>query len=116
MLGGLHDSAQDQTTVEQERMFRKPTKALMAELQRFVFRRGIFVEAREFDDGLLFVRKPRGRMKKFGIRRSFEVFLRRDNRRVHFYTVTCGSEDEQKLQVAVDFPEKALLRAAEAAL
>lgn len=97
-------------------MFEKPTKALMTALQRFVFRHKIFVEAREFDDGLIFVREPKGRAKKFGPRRNFEVFLRRQKRRVHFYTMTCGSADEKESQVSIDFPEKALLRPAEAAL
>lgn len=97
-------------------MFEKPTKVLMSELQRFVFRHKIFVEAREFDDGLIFVREPKGRAKKFGPRRNFEVSLRREKRRAHFYTVTCGSADQEKSQVSIDFPEKALLRAAEAAL
>ena len=45
-------------------MFAKPTKALMTTLQRFVFRHEIFVEAREFDDGLIFVREPKGRARK----------------------------------------------------
>lgn len=97
-------------------MFEKPTKVLMSDLQRFVFRHKIFVEAREFDDGLIFVREPKGRAQKFGPRRNFEVSLRREKRRVHFYTVTCGSADQEKSQVSIDFPEKALLRAAEAAL
>ncbi len=93
-----------------------PTKVLMSHLQRFVFRHKIFVEAREFDDGLFFVREPKGRTKKFGPRRHFEVFLRREKRRVHFYTMTCGSADQGKSAVSIEFPEKTLLRAAEAAL
>jgi hypothetical protein len=97
-------------------MFEKPTKALMSYLQRFVFRHKIFVEAREFDDGLLFVREPKGRTKKFGPRRHFEVSLRHEKRRVHFYTMMCGSADQKKSAVSIDFPEKTLLRAAEAAL
>ncbi len=97
-------------------MFEKPTKALMSDLQRFVFRHKIFVEAREFDDGRFFVRQPKGRGRKFGPRRHFEVSLRRENRRVHFYTMTCGSADHEKSAVSIDFPEKTLLRAAEAAL
>jgi hypothetical protein len=97
-------------------MFGKPTKALMTDLQRFVFRHKIFVEAREIGDGVIFVREPKGPAKKYGPRRSFEVSLRRQKRRVHVYTVTCGSADEHKSQVSVDFPEKALLPAAEAAL
>lgn len=88
----------------------------MTALQQFVFRHKIFVEAREFDDGFIFVREPKGRAKKFGPRRNFEVFLRRQKRRVHFYTMTCGSTDKKESQVSIDFPEKALLRAAEAAL
>ncbi len=97
-------------------MFEKPTKALMSDLQRFVFRHKIFVEAREFDDGLFFVREPKGRGRRFGPRRHFEVSLRREKRRVHFYTVTCGSSDQEKSAVWIDFPEKTLLHAAEAAL
>jgi hypothetical protein len=97
-------------------MFEKPTKVLMSDLERFVFRHDIFVEAREFDDGLFFVRKPKGRRRKYGPRRNFEVSLRRGKRRVHFYTVTCGSTDQEKSQISIDFPEKVLLRAAEAAL
>ena len=97
-------------------MFEKPTKALMTDLERFVFRHRIFVEAREFDDGTIFVREPTDRARKSGPRRNFEVSLRREKQRVHFYTVICGSADQQKSQVPIDFPEKALLRAAEAAL
>ena len=98
-------------------MFPKPTKALMIALQRFVFRRRIFVEAREFDDGRIFVREPKGRgARKLGPRRNFEVFLRREKRRVHVYTMTLGSADERDWRVSIDFPEKTLLRAAEAAL
>lgn len=88
----------------------------MIALQDFVFRHEIFIEAREFDDGFIFVRRPKGRSRRFGPRRHFEVFLRRNKRRVHFYTLTCGSEDGERLQVAIDFPEKALLRPAEAAI
>ena len=94
----------------------KPTKVLMTDLQRFVFRHRIFVEAREFDDGLIFIREPKRRAKKFGPRRHFEVSLRREKRRVHFYTMTCGSTDQEKSAVWIDFPEKTLLRAAGAAL
>lgn len=97
-------------------MREKPAKALMTDLQRFVFRHKIFVEAREFDDGRFFVRERKGRSKRFGPRRHFEVFLRREKRRVHFYTLTCGSTDEKESQVSIDFPERTLLRAAEAAL
>lgn len=97
-------------------MFKKPPKALITALQRFVFRHKIFVEAREFDDGLIFVREPKGWAKRFGPRRNFRVFLRRENRRVHVYTLTCGSADEKQAQVPIDFPEKALLRPAEAAI
>jgi hypothetical protein len=97
-------------------MFEKPVKTLMSDLQRFVFRHKIFVEAREFDDGRIFVREPKGRAKRFGPRRHFEVFLRREKRRVHFYTMTCGSADQKKSAVFIDFPEKTLLRAAEAAI
>lgn len=97
-------------------MLAKPTKALMTALQRFVFRHQIFVEAREFDDGLIFVRERKGRAKKLGPRRNFEVFLRREKRRVHFYTLTLGSADDRDWRVSIDFPEKSLLRAAAAAL
>jgi hypothetical protein len=97
-------------------VFEKPPEALMTDLERFVFRHRIFVEAREFEDGVIFVREPKGRSKKLGPRRHFEVFLRRERRRVHFYTVTCGSADQMKSQVPIVFPEKALLRAAQAAL
>jgi hypothetical protein len=96
-------------------MFEKPTKALMSDLQRFVFRHKIFVEVREFDDGLLFVREPKGRTKKFEPRRHFEVSLRHEKRRVHFHTMMCGSADQEKSAVSIDFAEKTLLRAAEAA-
>jgi hypothetical protein len=44
------------------------------------------------------------------------VFLRRDRRRVRFFTLTCGSEDQQRSRVLIDFPEKALLLPAEAAI
>ena len=89
----------------------------MIALQRFVFRHRIFVEAREFDDGRIFVREPKGRgARKFGPRRNFEVFLRRERRRVHVYTMTLGSAAERDWRVSIDFPEKTLLRAAEAAL
>lgn len=97
-------------------MVAKPTKALMTALRRFVFRHQIFVEGREFDDGLIFVREPKGRTRKFGPRRHFRVFLRREMRRVHFYTMTCGSADEKETRVSIDFPERVLLRPAEAAL
>ena len=98
-------------------MFEKPSKALMIALRDFVFRHEIFVEAREFDDGCVFVRQPKGRSKRFGPRRHFEVFLRRRNkRRVRFYILTCGSDDQERSQVPIDFPEKALVLPAEAAI
>ncbi|MGQ0732829.1 MAG: hypothetical protein ACT4QD_04140 [Acidobacteriota bacterium] len=97
-------------------MFEKPSKALMTALREFVFRREIFVEAREFDDGFIFVRQPNGRSRRLGPRRHFEVLLCRNKRRVRFYTLTCGSEDHERSQVPIDFPEKALLRPAEAAI
>ena len=97
-------------------MFGKPSKALMIALRDFVFRHEIFVEAGEFDDGFVFVRQAKGRSKRFGPRRHFEVFLRRNKRRVRFYTLTCGSEDHERAQVPIDFPEKALLLPAEAAI
>jgi len=74
-------------------VFENPSKALMIAVRDFVFRHEIFVEAREFDDGFIFVRQPKGRSRRFDPRRHFEVFLRRTKRRVHFYTLTCGSED-----------------------
>ena len=88
----------------------------MIALRDFVFRHDIFVEAREFDDGLIFTRQPKGRAKRFGPRRNFEVFLRRDKRRAQFYTLTCGPDDHERSQVTIEFPEKALLRPAEAAI
>ena len=97
-------------------MFGNPSKALMITLWDFVFRHEIFVEAGEFDDGFVFVRQPKGRSKRFGPRRHFEVFLRRKKCRVRFYTLTCGSEDHQRSQVLIDFPEKALLLPTEAAI
>jgi len=96
-------------------MFEKPSEALMIALRDFVCRHEIFVEAREFDDGFIFVRQPKGRS-RFGPRRHFQVFLRRNKRRVRFFTLTCGSEDHERSQVSIDFPEKALLRPAEAAI
>jgi hypothetical protein len=97
-------------------MLERPSAALMVALRAFVFRHEIFVEAREFDDGLIFSRQPRGRPRKGGSRRHFRVFLRRDRRRVHFFTLSCGSEELARLQVPIDFPEKVLLRPAEAAI
>ena len=97
-------------------MFEKPSKALMIALRDFVCRHEIFVEAREFDDGFIFVRQPKGRSTRFGPRRHFQVFLRRNKRRVRCFTLTCGSEDHERSQVPIDFPEKALLRPAEAAI
>jgi len=44
-------------------MFEQPSKALMTALRDFVFRYKIFVEAREFDDGLIFARQPKSRSK-----------------------------------------------------
>ena len=97
-------------------MFGKPSAALMKGLRDFVFRHEIFVEAREIDDGFIFVRHRKGRVDKQGSRRHFRVFLRRDKRRVHVYTRTCGSENLERSQVTIEFPEKALLRPAEAAI
>jgi len=97
-------------------MFEKPSKTLMIALREFVFRHGIFVEASELDDGLVFTRERKGRSKRFGPRRHFAVFLRRNKCRVRCYTLTCGSEDHERSQVPIDFPEKALLRPAEAAI
>jgi hypothetical protein len=97
-------------------MFEKPSAAMMNALRDFVFRHEIFVEAREFDDGFVFTRQPRRRSKRVGPRRHFEVFLRRNKRRVRVFSLTCGSEDEERSQVPIDFPEKALLLPAEAAI
>ena len=88
----------------------------MTALRDFVFRHEIFVEAGEFDDGFVFMRQRKGRSKRFGPRRHFEVFLRRNKRRVRFYTLTCGSKDHERSEVPIAFPEKALLRPAEAAI
>jgi len=96
--------------------FEKPSAAMMSALRQFVFRHEIFVEAREFDDGFVFTRQPRRRSKSLGPRRNFQVFLRLDNRKVRFYSLTCGSEDQKRSQVSIDFPEKALLLPAEAAI
>ena len=97
-------------------MFGKPSAALMTALRDFVFRHEVFVEACEFDDGLIFTRQPRVRSRRFGPRRHFEVFLRRDRRRIKFYTVSCGSEDQKRADIRIEFPERTLLRSAEAAL
>lgn len=97
-------------------MFQKPSAAMMLALRDFVFRHEIFVEAREFDDGFIFTRLPRRSSKRAGPRRHFEVFLRRQERRVKFFSLTCGSEDEKRSQIAIDFPEKALQTAADAAI
>ena len=50
---------------------------------------------------------------RVGLRRHFEVFPRRGNRRVRFVSLTCETEQSQ---VRIDFPERALLRPAEAAI
>ena len=97
-------------------MFRKPSAALMTALRNFVLRHEVFVEACEFDDGLIFVRQLERRSKRLGPRRHFEVYLRRNRRRIRFYSLTCGSEDLGRSQVSIAFPEKTLLRSAEAAL
>ena len=97
-------------------MFEKPSATMMIALRDFVFRHEIFVEAREFDDGLIFTRQPRPRSKRVGPRRHFEVFLRRGNRRVRFFSLTCGTEEQEQSPVRIDFPERALLRPAEAAI
>lgn len=86
-------------------MSEKPTKALMIALRDFVFRQEIFVEAREFDDGFFFTRRSTARSKGFGPRRHFRVSLRRDRRRVHFYSLTCGSDDAERYQFPIDFPK-----------
>jgi len=65
----------------------------MHALQQFVFRHKVFVEAREFDDGFIFARERKRRPERFRPRRHFEVFLRREKKRVHFYTLTCGSDE-----------------------
>lgn len=88
----------------------------MLALRDFVFRHEIFLEAREFDDGFIFTRLPRRGSKRVGPRRHFEVFLRRKKRRVKFFSLTCGSDEEERSQIRIDFPEKALVRPAEAAI
>jgi hypothetical protein len=95
---------------------RKPSPAIMAALRDFVFRHEIFVEASEFDDGFLFSRQLRRRSKRLKPRRHFEVFLRRNGRRVKFFTVMCGSEDLDGSKISIDFPERVLLRPSEAAI
>ncbi len=97
-------------------MFQKPSTAMMLALRDFVFRHEIFVEAREFDDDFVFTRRPRRRSMRLGPRRHFEGVLRRENRRVHFFSLTCGSEEQERSEVRIDFPEKALLMPAEAAI
>ena len=97
-------------------MVKKPSAAMMAALRDFVFRHDIFVEAREFDDGFIFTRLPRRGSKRSRPRRHFEVFLRRNKRRVKFFSLTCGSEAEERSQVGIDFPEKGLLMPAGAAI
>ena len=87
-------------------MFEQPSKALMTALRDFVFRHTIFVEAREFDDGLIFVRQPKSRSKRAGPRRNFEVFLRRARRRVRCFTLTCGSEDHDGFRSGSTFPRR----------
>lgn len=49
-------------------MFGKPSAALMKGLRDFVCRHEIFVEAREIDDGFIFVRQRKGRVDKQGSR------------------------------------------------
>ena len=95
---------------------RKPSPLITAALRDFVFRHDIFVEASEFDDGFLFSRQLRRRSKRLKPRRHFKVFLRRNRRRVKFFTVMCGSEDLDGSKISIDFPEKVLLRPAEAAI
>src|SRR6266446_1141661 len=55
---------------------------------------------------------PEGPSGQTGSRRHFRAFLRRDKRRVHVCTMTCGSENLERSQVTIEFPEKALLRPA----
>jgi hypothetical protein len=97
-------------------VFQKPSAAMMLALRDFVFRHEIFVEAREFDDGFIFTRLPRRGSNRVGPRHHFEVFLRRKERRVKFFSLTCGSDDEERSQVRIDFPERALIMPAEAAI
>ena len=97
-------------------MFQKPSAAMMTALQDFVLRHEIFVEVREFDDGFNFTRQSKRRSKRLGPRRHFKVFLRRDSHRVRFFSLTCGSADQERSQVPIDFPEKVLLRPAEVAI
>ena len=44
------------------------------------------------------------------------IVVRRNKRRVRFYTLTCGSDDLARSHVSIAFPETTLLRSAEAAL
>lgn len=69
-------------------MLQKPSAVTMTVLRDFVFRREVFVEAREFDDSFIFTRQPGPRPKRFGPRRHFEVFLRRNGRGVKFFSLT----------------------------
>jgi hypothetical protein len=94
----------------------EPSVALMRALRDFVFRREIFVEARECDDDFIFTRLPRRGSRRAGPRRHFEVFRRRKGRRVKFFSLTCGSDDQKRSQVPIDFAEKVLLMPTEAAI
>jgi len=61
-------------------------------------------------------RTAQRRSKRVGPPHHFEAFLRRKERRVKFFSLTCGSDDEERSQVKIDFPEKALSTPAEAAI
>src|SRR5688572_14513593 len=97
-------------------MFEKPSATMMIALRDFVFRHEIFVEACEFDDGLIFTRQPRPRSKRVGPRRHFEVFLRRGNRRVRFFSLTWELRNRSSHRSGSTFPRERLLRLAEAAI
>ena len=104
------------TMASSSSVFEKSSAAMLNALRQLVFRHEIFVEAREFDDDFIFTRKLRRRSKRLGPRRHFELFLRRHKQRVRFCTLTCGSEDQERSEVRIDVPEKALLLLAEAAI
>lgn len=57
-------------------MFEKRSKAVLIALRDFVCRHEIFVEAREFDDGFIFVRQAKGQSIRLGPRRGRVVTFR----------------------------------------
>jgi hypothetical protein len=54
-------------------VFQKPSAAMMGALRDFGFRHEVFIEAREFDDGLIFTRLPRRGSNRVGPRHHFDV-------------------------------------------